>query len=152
MGELLDRSRQKAAITEAMTVVAAANKYLSDTAPWKLKEDPIRQGTVLNVALQLVDDCKTLLTPFLPHSSQKVHELLGNTGAWSGFPVINEVTEPGADEPYSVLQGDYATEAVWASQPIVAGTKLATPTPIFTKLDPSIVDEELARLGWSPGE
>jgi methionyl-tRNA synthetase len=56
------------------------------------------------------------------------------------------VTEPGAEEPYAVLQGDYETAAVWASRPIVAGTRLATPTPIFTKLDPSIVDEELARL------
>jgi methionyl-tRNA synthetase len=146
VGALLDRSRQKAAITEVMTVVAAANKYLSDTAPWKLKEDPARQGTVLNTALQVIDDCKALLTPFLPHSSQRVHELLGNTDAWAGFPVINEVTEPGAEEPYAVLQGDYDTAAVWASRPIVAGTRLATPTPIFTKLDPSIVDEELARL------
>jgi methionyl-tRNA synthetase len=68
VGALLDRSRQKAAITEVMTVVAAANKYLSDTAPWKLKEDPARQGTVLNTALQVIDDCKALLTPFLPHS------------------------------------------------------------------------------------
>ncbi len=146
VGELLNRSRQKAAITEAMTVVAAANKYLSDTAPWKVKEDPARQGTILHTALQLVDDAKALLTPFLPHSSQQVHELLGNTDAWSGFPVINEVTEGGAAASYSVLQGDYRTAAVWESRPIVAGTKLATPTPIFTKLDVSIVEEELARL------
>jgi methionyl-tRNA synthetase len=27
------------------------------------------------------------------------------------------------------------------------GTPVATPTPVFTKLDPSVVDEELARLG-----
>ena len=28
-----------------------------------------------------------------------------------------------------------------------SGTPVAKPTPIFTKLDPSVVDEELARLG-----
>jgi methionyl-tRNA synthetase len=28
----------------------------------------------------------------------------------------------------------------------VPGTPVAKPTPIFTKLDPSVVDEELARL------
>jgi methionyl-tRNA synthetase len=28
----------------------------------------------------------------------------------------------------------------------VVGTTIAAPTPIFTKLDPSVVDEELARL------
>ncbi len=148
VGDLLNRARQKAAITEAMTVVAAANKYLSDTAPWKLKgeDDRARQATILHTALQLVDDCKALLTPFLPHSSQKVHELLGNTGEWSGSPRIDQVSEEGNDD-YSVLQGDYkSAAAVWESRPIAAGTKLATPTPIFTKLDPSIVEEELARL------
>ncbi|HZE66603.1 MAG TPA: methionine--tRNA ligase [Sporichthyaceae bacterium] len=145
VGAALNRSRQKAAITEAMTVVAAANKYLSDTAPWKLKEDPARQATVLHVALQLIDDCKALLTPFLPHSSQRVHELLGNTDVWSGQPELVEVTQEGG-EPYAVLQGDYRTAAVWGSRPISAGTKLATPTPIFTKLEDSIVAEELARL------
>ena len=40
VGALLDRSNQKAAITEAMRVVGDANKYLSDQAPWKLKDDP----------------------------------------------------------------------------------------------------------------
>jgi methionyl-tRNA synthetase len=146
VGELLNRAKQKAAITEAMTVVAAANKYLSDTAPWKLKEDPARQATILHTALQLVDDCKALLTPFLPHSSQKVHELLGNLDTWAPVPRIDEVSEEGNDD-YSVLRGDYAgASAVWESRPIAAGTKLDAPKPIFTKLDPSIVEEELARL------
>ena len=36
--------------------------------------------TILHVALQLVDDGKTLLTPFLPRSSQKVYEMLGGDG------------------------------------------------------------------------
>jgi methionyl-tRNA synthetase len=148
VGELLDRSRQKAAITEAMGVVAAANKYLSDTAPWKLKEDPARMGTILHVALQLVDDCKTLLTPFLPHSSQRVHELLGNSGVWSGSPEIVQVDDlDGAPDPYGVLTGDYTSiGATWASTPIAVGTPLQPPTPIFKKLDESIVAEELERL------
>ncbi|HEX3610944.1 MAG TPA: methionine--tRNA ligase [Sporichthyaceae bacterium] len=146
IGASLRRSRQKAAINEAMSVVGAANKYLSDTAPWKLKEDPVRQGTILHVALQLVDDCKALLTPFLPHSAQRVHELLGNTVEWSGMPRAVEVTQDGG-EPYTVLQGDYTTAAIWRSTPIVPGTKLVAPTPVFTKLEDSIVAEELARLG-----
>ena len=41
---LLARSRQKAAIGEAMGVVAAANKYLSDMEPWKLKNDGPGRG------------------------------------------------------------------------------------------------------------
>ncbi|HEY9473730.1 MAG TPA: methionine--tRNA ligase [Mycobacteriales bacterium] len=150
VGELIARSRQKAAISEAMRVVGEANKYLSDQAPWKLREtDRDRMGTILYTALQAVDDCKALLTPFLPHSAQTVHELLGNHGTWSGMPELRDVDEEapgGGTNAYSVIAGDYQTEARWASIPIRAGTPLATPTPAFRKLDPSVVDEELARL------
>jgi methionyl-tRNA synthetase len=154
VGELLARSRQKAAITEAMSVVGAANKYLSDMAPWKLRtEDPERMATVLHVALQVVDDCKTLLTPFLPSSSSKVHALLGGTGEWAAMPDLVEVDEPTAagSPSYHVLTGDYDTGARWRSTPIEAGRPLAAPTPVFTKLDPSVVDEELARLADAAG-
>ena len=142
------RNRQKAAITEAMRVVGEANKYLSDQAPWKLKEDPARRDTVLHTALQAVNDCNGLLTPFLPHSSQQVHELLGGTGVWSVAPEIDEVTDLDDGSPYPILTGDYDQgQAVWASTPLAPpGTPLAAPTPVFTKLDPSVVDEELARL------
>jgi methionyl-tRNA synthetase len=51
-----------------------------------------------------------------------------------------------ADSSYSVLTGDYETAARWESTPIEVGRPIAPPTPVFTKLDPSIVDEELARL------
>jgi len=149
VGGLLGRSRQKAAIAEAMKTVAEANKYLSDQAPWKLRnDDPARMQTVLHVALQAVDDCKTLLTPFLPHSAQQVHEALGGTGSWAAMPEVHDVAEETAvgSPGYSVLTGDYDTGARWESVPIKPGTPLAAPTPVFTKLDPSIVEEELARL------
>jgi methionyl-tRNA synthetase len=151
VGALLERSRIKAAITEAMRIVGQANKYLSDQAPWKLAGVPQRRDTVLYVALQVVDDCKALLTPFLPHSSQQVHELLGGVGDWSGFPVVREVDEEGGPS-YPVITGDYASAAArWGSTPLVPGTPLAPPAPIFRKLDASIVDEELRRLDPDAG-
>jgi methionyl-tRNA synthetase len=149
IGDLLARSRQKQAIGEAMNVVSSANKYLSDMEPWKLKNsDTERMASVLHVALQVVDDAKTLLTPFLPSSSSKVHAMLRGDGRWAGMPELVEVDEETAvgSPSYSVLTGDYDTGARWASAPIEVGRPLEAPTPIFTKLDPSIVDEELARL------
>ncbi|TQN37575.1 methionyl-tRNA synthetase [Blastococcus colisei] len=148
VGDLLSRNRQKAAITEAMRVVGEANKYLSDQAPWKLKEDPARRDTVLHTALQAIKDCNALLTPFLPHSSQQVHELLGGTGVWSVAPRVEEVTDLDEGSPYPIITGSYEQgQAVWASTPLAApGTPLAPPKPIFAKLDPSIVDEEIRRL------
>ncbi len=96
VGESLSRSRFKNAATETMRTLAEANEYLSDQAPWKLREsDPERMKTILHVALQLVDDGKTLLTPFLPGSSQKVFAMLGGEGTWADLPRIDEVTEEG---------------------------------------------------------
>jgi methionyl-tRNA synthetase len=141
----LERSRFKQAVTEAMRTIGEANKYLSDQAPWKLREsDPERMRTILHVALQVVDDGKTLLTPFLPRSSQRVYEMLGGTGTWSGMPEIREVTEDGTG--YPVITGDYSETARWESAPIRPGTPLQVPQPLFAKLDPGLADEELARL------
>ena len=147
VGESLSRSRFKAAITETMRTLGEANKYLSDQAPWKLREsDPDRMRTILHVALQLVDDGKTLLTPFLPRSSQRVFEMLGGQGVWADMPRIDEVDEPGG-RPYPVITGDYSGAATWEPAPIRPGTPLDPPTPLFAKIDPAVVIDELDRLG-----
>ncbi|GAA2169532.1 methionine--tRNA ligase [Glycomyces rutgersensis] len=151
VGDLIGANKVRAGIGEAMKAVAAANKYLADTAPWKMKEDPKRQGTVLYTVLQAVSDLKTVMSPFLPHSSQRVHELLGGEGVFAPMPFIEEVADldegQGAtDGPYPILTGDYSDVPKWESVPLVPGTVLEKPTPVFTKLEPSIVDEEIERL------
>jgi methionyl-tRNA synthetase len=150
VGTLLERNRFKAAIGEAMRVVGAANKYLSEQEPWKRGDDPARRDTILHTALQVVSDANTLLTPFLPHAAQQVHEQLGGIGVWSAQPKITEVSEivEGGGPDYPVITGDYAAEqARWRSIPIEAGRPLAKPTPLFTKLDPSLGDTGPA---WAP--
>ncbi|PRX49983.1 methionyl-tRNA synthetase [Prauserella shujinwangii] len=140
VGAHLRRSRFKQAAGEAMRVVSAANKYLSDQQPWKLKDDPDRRDTVLHTALQVVSDANTLLTPFLPHAAQQVHEALGGTGVWAAQPELQEVEDldvPGRTNP--VLTGRYSQEqARWESVPIEVGRPLAKPTPLFAKLDPKL--------------
>ncbi|MGW5747088.1 methionine--tRNA ligase [Amycolatopsis sp. NPDC003861] len=139
-GAHLARSRFKLAAAEAMKVVTAANKYISDQEPWKLKDDPTRRDTVLHTALQVVSDANTLLTPFLPHSAQKVHEALGGTGVWAAQPELKEVDDLDIDGRVNpILTGDYAAEqAKWESTPIEVGKPLAKPSPLFTKLDPAL--------------
>ncbi|MFE6303730.1 methionine--tRNA ligase [Nocardiopsis sp. NPDC057823] len=152
VGARLERSQFKAALQEAMRTVAEANKYISEQAPWALKKtDPERMATVLHVALQLVQDANTLLTPFLPESANKVYAMLGGEGTWTGMPRLEtgHDTIGGSAEKvdYPVITGDYADNAArWESIPIVPGTPLSRPEPLFAKLDPSVVDEELARL------
>jgi len=146
VGEHLSHSRFKFAINEAMHAVAEANKYFSEQAPWKLREsDPARMRTILHVALQAVDDAKTMLTPFLPRSSQVVHDMLGGSGSWSGMPRIETVDEEGGPS-YPVITGSYDSSFRWARHPVAVGTPLSVPAPLFRKLDQSVVDEEIARL------
>ncbi|WP_144122127.1 methionine--tRNA ligase [Catellatospora sichuanensis] len=148
IGGLLENHKQKAAINEAMRIVGEANKYLSDQSPWKIKaeEDRPRLATILHTALQAITDCNTLLTPFLPHAAQKIHLLLGGEGVHAPMPSIVEVSDLDGGPGYPVLTGDYTVGAKWEPRELRAGTPLSAPTPVFKKLDPSIVDEELARL------
>jgi methionyl-tRNA synthetase len=149
VGPLIEAHRQKQAVGEAMRAVGTVNGYLSDQAPWKLKEDRERMGTVLHVAAQAIGDCRTLLSPFLPFSAQTVHEIFGGTGVVSPMPRIEEVDDLDGGPGYPVLTGDYAAFPRWESVPIVPGTPVGPPVPVFTKLDASVVDEELARLAPS---
>ena len=146
VGDLIARHRQKQAIGEAMRVVAEVNKYVSDTEPWKIKDDPERLGTVLHVVAQCVADLNLILSPFLPFSANEVDKALGGAGDVAPMPRIEEAEDLDGGAPYPIITGDYSAAPAWERRPIVPGTPVAKPTPIFTKLDPSVVDEELARL------
>jgi methionyl-tRNA synthetase len=134
-----------------MRVVGDINKYISATEPWKIKDDPARLGTVLHVAAQAVSDANHLLAPFLPHSAQKVWEALGGTGTFSPLPAARKEVED-LDKPgftYPIITGDYELgENVhpWKSEPIVVGAMVPKPHPIFAKIPPEAVEEELARF------
>jgi methionyl-tRNA synthetase len=148
VGPLIERHRQKQALAEAMHVVGVANKYLSDQAPWKLKDeaDKPRMGTILHVTAQAISDLRTVLSPFLPFSAQTVHEVMGGTGVVSPMPRIDEVDDLDGGPSYPVLTGDYSGFPRWESVPIAPGTPVDKPVPVFTKLDTAVIDEELDRL------
>ncbi len=153
VGGLIGRHRLRAATAEAMRVVGEVNKYLTATEPYKMKDEAQRErrGTVLHVAVQCVTDCNTLLAPFLPHAANTVHRVLGGTGEWMPMPRVEQVQEldPGSGaglETYPVITGDYSATPRWESRPVAVGTPIGAPAPVFRKLDPSVVDEELGRL------
>ena len=110
------------AIRAAMTLAQEANRYLDEKSPWKvIKEDKRDAAKSLYTALCVIADLKTMLYPFLPFSSQKLHELLGFKGNIE----------------------DYG----WQPNPPPSGQKLLPPQPLFSKLDDSIVEEETKKLG-----
>ena len=157
VGDLLEHHRQRAAIAEAMRVVSEVNAYVSATEPFKLKGDDQRERleTVLHVLAQCVSDLNLILSPFLPHSSNDIHRVLGGDGTLTPMPRIEEVEdlpievegEPAGLSTYPIITGDYSGFAKWESTPVVVGTPIAKPKPVFVKLDPSVIDDELGRLG-----
>jgi len=148
VGAEIERARFRAALAEAMGLATQVNQYVSEQAPWALVEsDRERAGTVLNVALRAVDGLKVLLAPFLPFSSQVLHELLGYSGSLAGeLEFRDEREEDGS--VHTTLTGDYAVAARrWAPSELPAGQELPKPRPLFRKLDPeAVVAEELARM------
>jgi methionyl-tRNA synthetase len=147
VGELLDGARFKAALTEVMRLAAQVNAYLSEQEPWKvIKQDRERAATILYVALRCVDNLKTLITPFLPFTSQQLHELLGYEGYIAGPLEFREYTEDN-NSSHRVLTGDYASWiGSWTPSVLPIGQQLREPKPLFKKLDEKIVAEELARM------
>ncbi len=148
VGELIGKHRQKAAIGEAMRAVGEVNKYLADHEPWKLKGDDERErlGTILHVTAQCVNDLNLILSPFLPFSANAIDAAYGGSGAIAPMPELIEADDLDSGAGYPILTGDYSGAPAWGRRAVVVGTPIDKPTPVFTKLDPSVVDEELARL------
>ncbi len=122
MDNLLYRCHFKEAIRSAMAVAHEANRYLDEKSPWKIiKDDRQAAADSLYVALVVISHLKTMLYPFLPFSSQKLHELLGFDGNIE----------------------DYG----WQPHLPAPGQKLLPPQPLFSKLDEGLIEEETARLG-----
>ena len=129
-----------------MRLAQVVNGYLSDQAPWKLMaSDRERAQTVLHVALACIDNLKVIMAPFLPFSSQRLHEMLGYQGELCAMPRLESRSE-GSDR-HDVLTGDYSGSlGWWRPTDLPVGRPLPSPTPLFTKLDDSIVEEELNRM------
>ena len=162
VGDLIAQHRQKAALGEAMRLVGEANKYVADTQPFKLKgEDPATQArlaTVLHTLAQAVTDLNLMLSPFLPHAANDVDRVLGGNGRIAPMPRIEEVDELDPDHlpeafdgrsGYPIITGDYQDAPTWGRHTVTVGTPVAKPAPVFTKLDESIVEAELARYADS---
>ena len=126
MDGLLYRCHFREAVRSAMSLAQETNRYLDSKSPWKvIKEDRQAAADSLYIALCLISCLKTMLYPFLPFSSQKLHELLGFKG---------NVEDDG-----------------WQLHFPPPGQKLLSPEPLFSKLDEKLVEEETGRLGHVRG-
>ena len=147
VGGHIEAARFKAALGEAMQLARRVNVYVNDQAPWALLDsDRQRAATVLYTCLRCVDDLKTMFTPFMPFTSQTLHELLGQEGSIAGSLEFREVEDSG--DTHVVLTGDYSSwVGSWEPGGLPPGQALLEPRPLFPKLDPGKVEtEELQRM------
>ena len=111
-------------IREIMALAQEANRYLDNKAPWKkINEDKDAAASAVVTALGVISCLNTVLYPFLPSSSEKLHHLLGFSGKME--------------------------DAGWSFVVPQAGQKLASPEHLFSKLDDTVIEKENALLEQS---
>ena len=90
-----------------------ANKYVDETAPFKLAKDPAQAARLDEVLYNLAESCRVLavlLNPFLPGTSAKIYAQLNLTGT-----------------------PDKLADATWGG--LVAGHTIGEPAPLFPRKD-----------------
>ncbi len=118
----LYRCHFKEGIKAAMSLAQDVNRYLDDMAPWKMiKQDRTAAGKSIYTAIAVLSALKTVFYPFLPFTSEKLHSYLGFSG---------DIREAG-----------------WQLQMPLAGQQLPVPQALFIKLEDTIIEEEMSRMG-----
>jgi methionyl-tRNA synthetase len=147
VAEHFERVRLRAALNEVMRLTTEANRYLDQAAPWfEIKENKEAAATTIYTALRVIDSLKVLFSPFLPFSSERLHTYLGYTKPLFGEQFLEVIQdELGKHKVLRYRPGNSIGR--WQPSQLPAGQALSQPSPLFKKLDESIVEQERARLG-----
>ncbi len=147
VGERLAACQFRAALNEALALAREANKYLDEQAPWfEIKNDKEQAAKTVYTTLRVIDNLKILFAPFIPFSSEKLHQYLGYDGALFGDLTIQNYQETERDHNTLTYEPEKQTGR-WEPSQLAAGQVLRRPGPLFKKLEPEIVEQERARLG-----
>lgn len=142
VGQLIQANKFSAALRRAMDVAAHANRYIYDEEPWKTaKTDPERAKKALYMTSAAITNLATLLSPFMPHASEKVHQIFGGSGQLASQP---ESVPINSYEGAFALTGDYSSnKGRWHFTMPTPGTEVTKPDGhLFKKLDEEKLQEE----------
>ena len=122
VGESIEGVHLRQGLRQAFALAQATNRYLDASAPWRaIKTDRQAAARSLYTALNVIAGLRTALWPYLPFSCERLNGFLGSD------------TQIGEQD--------------WAVHALQPGAPLRKPEPLFRKLEPSMVEEEEARLG-----
>ncbi|MBI5349012.1 MAG: methionine--tRNA ligase [Chloroflexi bacterium] len=146
VGDLLSAVKLRAALSEALRVASEVNRYLDVQAPWSaIKKDKAAAAKTVYTALRAIDSLKILFSPFLPFSSEALHQYFGYDGKLFGEQKIISYDEPTRSHEALTYDASIAT-GKWAPSQLQPNTPLRQPAPLFKKLEEKIAEEEVARL------
>jgi methionyl-tRNA synthetase len=147
IGELYDGVKIRAALNEIMQLASTVNQYLDQMAPWKeIKTDKVEAGKTIYTAIRLIDSIKTLISPILPFTSERLHNFLGYEDPLFGSQKV-EIFEDSLGEHSVLHYYPLNSSGRWEPSHIEPGIYLKKPEPLFQKLDDAIIEEERGRLG-----
>jgi methionyl-tRNA synthetase len=84
----IPRANLRDALQEIWVLVNRANKFIEETAPFKMAKDPAKAQRLDEVLYNLMESCRVLavlLWPFLPGTAEKMYQQLGLTGVPNNF-------------------------------------------------------------------
>lgn len=146
VGAEIDAVHLRAALGEAMKLATAVNQYLDQTAPWTtIKQNKDEAALTIYTALKAIDSLKVIFAPFLPFTSQRLHEFFGYESQLFGeqyTEIISDALGEHTGLRYRPIEG-----LKWKPSELKPGTKLNQPSPLFKKLEESVAAAERARLG-----
>ncbi len=120
-GDLIEQGNYDRALRRVLDFSAKCNQYFQHKAPWENRED---EPTTVYYACNLVAGLATLLSPFLPFTSEKIWGQLG------------------FERPIAKHGWDSASELR-----VEAGRKLREPKPIFKRVEDADLSSVSVLLG-----
>ena len=123
----IDKSIKNFKFREAMgfviDIARLGNKYLTDNEPWKkFNDDPENVSEVMFNSIQIVSKIGILCEPFLPHTSEKIFNLLKiKPTDWKSF----------------------------SSNIVSSGHEISGSAHIFSRIENSVIDDQINKLNSS---
>ncbi|KAA3660036.1 MAG: methionine--tRNA ligase [Chloroflexi bacterium] len=147
VANLYDACKFRAVVQENLRLSSLVNTYLEETKPWTAaKTDMVATARSLYTSIQAINALKLFWAPILPYTSQSLHEMLGYEDVLFGDQVV-ETYEEATRSHIGLTYKNGLERNIWQRTDIPVGHQLPKPKPLFKKLDPSVVEDELARLG-----
>jgi len=126
----------RAALQNVMELAARGNQLLQFNEPWKaVKEEPETVKVVMNASLQMVAALSIAMAPFLPFTSGKLRQLLGQEPLKGEGELLDAMN--------CLAEGDLL---------LSAGHSIEEAEHLFSRIPDEVIDQQVERLRLAESE